>query len=142
MKRLLFCLLALTLALPAFAGSYVLTTTSNQDARFERWRVRLNRNTCQYYGLAADCTQVNARKAFCTRAGFGAITSCDGANQVDVYSDVQTMLNDQVTSLFDQWKTQLDTEGQAAFDAAKAAATVAQKNAACAALGLPNGCLP
>lgn len=140
MKKLL--LLLTLVALPAFAGSYTLTTNATQDTRLERWRVRLNKNTCQYYGLAADCTQVAARKAFCTRAGFGAISSCDGANQVSVYSDVTTMLNNQVSELFDVWRTQLDQEGQAAFDAAKAAATTAQKNAACAALGLPNGCLP
>lgn len=140
MKRLILALALLT-ALPALAGSYTVTTNAKQDTRLERWRVRLNRTTCQYYSLPGSCTQTQARKAFCVRAGFGEITSCDGANQVVVYADIQTMLNDQISTLFDGWKAQLASDDAAALAAAQAAASQAQKDQACAALGLAAGCM-
>lgn len=152
MKRLL--LLLTLLALPAFAGTYSITTSASQDAKLDKARVRANRATCQYYSLPGSCTQTQAREQFCKRANFGGqpvegggttplVSNCDGATQVDVYTTVQKFLDGEIVRLVrDEYGPKNDAENKAAFDTAKAAATQAQKDQACAALGLPAGCLP
>lgn len=141
MKRLL---LALTLlALPAMAGSYTVTTTTAQDTKLTRAMARQNKITCAQYGLPASCTQPQARKAYCERNGFGGIATCAGANTVDIYADVQSYWQRETVRLvLDKLAADLEADDKVAFEAAKAAATKAQKDAACAALGLPARCLP
>lgn len=141
MKRLL---LALTLlALPAMAGSLTTATTAAQDARLTRGVARQNRLTCAQYGLPASCTQTQARKAYCEQNGFGGIATCAGATSVDIYADVQSYWQRETVRLaLDKLAADLDAEDKAAFEAARAAATKAQKDAACTALGLAAGCLP
>ena len=166
MKKLI---LALTLfALPALAGTYTITTNAGQDAKLDKARLRANAQACAYYGLPKTCTQTQAREQFCKRANFGGVTTCspdpastpqnplpqicttsplvsncDGATQVDVYTNVQKFLDGEIVRLVrDEYGPRNDADDKAAFDAAKAAASQAQKDQACAALGLPTGCLP
>lgn len=141
MKRLL---LALTLlALPAMAGTLTTTTTAPQDAKLTKAMARQNKITCAQYGLPASCTQPQARKAYCEKNGFGGISTCVGATSVDIYADVQSYWQRETVRLvLDKLAADLDADDKAAFEAAKKAATKAQRDAACAALGLAAGCLP
>lgn len=125
MKRLL-TLAVLLAAAVAYAGTYTLTTTTAQDSRLERERLRVNKATCAAAQLPPDCTQAQARK---TTPG------------VEVYSDVSDMLNRMLLRDFLQSLKNADTsDDQAQFCAWFAGATTAQRNQACALAGLPNGC--
>jgi hypothetical protein len=124
MKRL--AILLLLLPALAFAGTYTLTTTAAQDTRLERQRVRINKQTCERLGLPGTCTQAQARNV---EAG------------VDIYSSVQDFLDRNVLKSYLAGLKNADT----ADDAQQAAAlwvlkTDAEKNAVCAAIGLPAGC--
>lgn len=166
MRKLLLAFLLL--AVPAFAGSYTITTTAGQDTTLTRAMTRANRQTCAAYGLGPSCTQTQARQEFCRRAQFGGVTTCvpdptstpqnpkppvctttplvsncAGATQVDVFADVPSFLQREVLALVkDAYGKNNDADDLAAFEAARKAATNAQKNALCAAVGLSNGCLP
>lgn len=139
MKRLIPLLLLI--ALPAVGGSYTITTTANQDNVLTRAVARANRETCKFYGQPAGCTQAQARKEFCRRAGFGSVAACDGSGQVNVYADVASYLQDQTIDMVKSTQQAKNAhDDAAAFAAALAAANQAQKDAACVALGLAAGC--
>lgn len=143
MKRFAILAVLSLLSLPAFAGSYTLTTTAAQDAILTRTVARTNAATCLYYGLSVDCTQAQARKAFCRAASLGDVANCDGATQVDIYADVPTFLQREVVRLVKEtYGPRAQADDAAAAKAAFEAMTVAQKNAQCAALGLAAGCVP
>ena len=143
MKRLTFLALVLLLALPAVAGSYTLTTTTNADAVLANIVADTNEATCTYYGLPVSCTQAQARRAFCRAANLGDVATCAGATQVDVYADVQSCLQREVLRLVkEEYGPKSDAKRAAAFEKNPLGATTAQKNAWCSVHGLPNGCLP
>lgn len=125
MKRL-FPLAFLLVAAVATAGSYTVTTTTVQDNRLERQRVRLNKATCLMVSLPASCTQAQAR------------AKQPGLN---IYSDVTDLITRYImANYFDQLK-QADTSDDAAqFCSWFKSATTAQQNSACALAALPNGC--
>lgn len=142
MKKLLI-IAVLLLALPAWAGSYTLTTTTTQDNVLARTVSRTNAATCRYYGLPVGCTQPQARRAFCRAANLGDVATCEGANQVDIYADVASFLQREVVRLVrETYGPQAQADDAAAAKAAFESMTVAQKNAQCAALGLAAGCNP
>ena len=142
MKRLLILALLL-LALPAWAGSYTLTTTAAADTTLAAIVADTNEATCTYYGLPVGCTQPQARKAFCLAANLGNVATCEGATQVDIYADVQSFLQRELLRLVkDEYGPKSNAKRAAAFEKNPAAATTAQKNAWCALHDLPNGCLP
>jgi hypothetical protein len=126
MRKLIAALAILILPALALAGTYTLTTTAAQDTRLERQRVRINKQTCERLNLAPTCTQAQAR---------------DVEPGVDVYSSVQDFLDRNVLKSYLAGLKNADT----ADDAEQAAAlwalkTDADKNAICAAYGLPAGC--
>ena len=126
MKKTLALVALLLVAALAQAGSYTVTTTSPQDNRLEKQRVRLNKATCAGVGLPGTCTQAQARAK---NPG------------VDVYSDVADMLNRKVIKDYTDALKQADTsDDEQQFCAWFKAATVAQQNSACALASLPNGC--
>ena len=143
MKRLLSVLL---LAAPAYAGTLTLTTTAPQDATIEKERVWSNTTTCTTLALPASCTQAQARTAFCALPGSSGAAPCTvngvSSGTVRVYTDA----NDFGESIIKKWvfsARQLQAARELeAFAAWRKAATLAQKNAVCAAAGFPNGCLP
>lgn len=140
--RSLFLALLL-LSAPAFAATLTLTTTAAQDTKLERTRVRFNKETCASVALPAACSQAEARTAYCLQTVNNAVTNCPGAGKLDVYADVAAFLQGVVVKLVaDTWGPSNDAADAAAFQAALAAATTAQKNGVCAALGLANGCMP
>ena len=155
-----FLPILLLLALPLNAGTLTTTTTAPLDTHVAKAMARANKTVCLYYSQGVGCTQAQARKEFCRRAGFGGVTtcdnavppvctttpltaSCDGANQVDVFADVATYWQSvSVEFIRDTMQTRNLADDAAAFEAAKASANQAAKDAACAALGLAAGCLP
>lgn len=144
--RLPVALCALTLALPASAGSYTITTTAGQDAKLTRALARANKQVCQSVGLAAGCTRAQARDAWCQQLA-GRAAPCTVATRssadIDIYPDVQSFLSGEVARLVrEQWGPQGDTGLQRAYLDAAAKGTQAQKDAACVAVGLAAGCLP
>jgi hypothetical protein len=155
-----FFLILTLLASPLLAGSYTLTTTAPQDTALTRAMNRANAATCKYWGQTVGCTQAQARREFCRRAGFGGVTTCtdpanpatctttplvavcDGSNQVDVFTDVPTFLQREVVNMVrDTYSATSIADDKAAFQAALDAANQAKKDAACVALGLLAGCL-
>jgi hypothetical protein len=144
--RLLIALCALTLALPASAGSYTITTTAGQDVRLTRALARANKQTCISAGISAGCTRAQARDAWCQKVS-GKPAPCTAGSRssadIDIYPDVQSFLSGEVVRLVrEQWGPQGDADLQRSYLDAAAKGTQAQKDAACVALGLPAGCLP
>lgn len=124
MKKLALGLVLI--AATALAGSYTLNTTTAQDNRLERQRLRLNKATCAAAQLPPTCTQAQARQR---------------TPGVDVYSSVADMLDRKVLAEYLAGLKNADTADDAQqFCAWFKAATVAQQNSACALAGLPNGC--
>lgn len=166
MKKLL--LLLTLLALPAFAGTYSITTSASQDAKLNKARVRANRATCQYYSLPGSCTQTQAREQFCKRANFGGVTTCvpdpastpqnplpqictttplvsdcAGANQVDVYPTVQKFLDGEIVRLVkDEYGPKNDADDKSTARSNWDTLTQVQKDSFCVSLGLSAGCNP
>lgn len=152
MKKLL--LLLTLLALPAFAGTYSITTNASQDTKLDKARLRANKATCQYYGLPGSCTQTQAREIFCKRANFGGqpiagggttslVSNCDGANQVDVYTTVQKFLDGEIVRLVrDEYGPKNGAEDKATARVNWATLTQVQRDAFCTSLGLSAGCEP
>ena len=144
--RLLIALCALTLALPASAGSYTITTTAGQDAKLTRALARANKQVCQSVGLAAGCTRAQARDAWCQQLTGKAAPCTVGARSsagIDIYPDVQSFLAGEIVRLIrDQWGPQSDADLQRSYLDAAAKGTQAQRDAACVAVGLAAGCLP
>lgn len=142
MKKLLAILL---LASPAFAAAWTVNTGTAQDSRFDRDRLKLNAATCAAQGLAAGCTQSQARNAFCAKIGASAPCVANGqeSGEIRIYSTVGDYLDRWLIDSHNaELKARQEAEDLAAWETAKKAATKAQKDAACAALGLPSGCLP
>ena len=143
MKKFLAVLL---LAAPAYAGTLTIPTTAPQDTVIEKERAYENTKTCTALGLPAACTQPQARTAFCAQPGSSGAAPCTVAGissaTVRIYSDA----NDFGESLIKAWvfnaRQSQGARELEAFAAWRKAATLAQKNAVCAAAGFPNGCLP
>ena len=155
------------LALPALAGDYALTATAAGDAKITRAMNRANRETCKYYGQAIGCTQAQARKEFCRRAGFGGVTTCtpdptstpqnpkpqictttplvancDGASQVNIFATAQEFAQAEFTELVKGLGAKNDAEDKTAARAAWPTLTQAQRDAFCSSLGLAAQCDP
>lgn len=146
MKKLV-CLLALLLAAPAFGAAWTVNTATAQDARFERNRIKLNAATCTALGLVSTCTQAQARNAFCAKPGSSGAAPCtvlgQSSNEIQVYSTIGDYLDRFLIDAHNRdLKVSQEAEDIAAWGAWLAGATLAKKNAVCAAAGLPNGCLP
>lgn len=125
MKKLLPLALLLVAAL-ANAGSYTITTTTAQDTRLERQRVRMNKATCASANLPASCTQAQARNVI---------------PGVNVYSSVQDLIDRYILAGFLQGLQSSDaSDDHDQFCSWFKSATTAQQNSACALAGLPNGC--
>lgn len=144
--RLLIALCALTLALPASAGSYTITTTAGQDVRLTRALARANKQTCISAGISAGCTRAQARDAWCQKVS-GKPAPCTAGSRssadIDIYPDVQSFLSGEVVRLVrEQWGPQSDADLQRSYLDAAAKGTQAQRDAACVAVGLAAGCLP
>jgi len=126
MKRSLFVLAVLSIPALLLAGSYTITTSTVQDNRLERARVRANKATCGALSLPAACTQAQARAK---------------DSNANIYSDVADFMNRSIVGDYIRALKAADTSDDAAQAAeAWAAMSDTQKNAVCTLLGLPAGC--
>jgi hypothetical protein len=124
------------LAAVAAAGTYTITTSTAQDNRLEKERLRTNKATCALVNLPANCTQAQARNAVDSNG-----VPIPGASGLDVYSSVQDFLDRRVVPAYVQSLRVKDTSDDVVqFCTAWNAGTNATRNATCAAWGLPNGC--
>lgn len=139
MKRIATLALFLLLAAPAWAASYTLTTTVAQETRITRGRTASNAAACAIVGLPASCTQAQADAAVAAAA---AEAPPRVLPTVVVHATNSPYLLSILAAEFVRIKAAQDAADRVSFDAAKAAATAAQKDAACVALGLAAGCLP
>ena len=120
--------LVLLLAGTVQAATYSVTTTTAQETVITRARTADNAIACHSLGLPDACTQAQADAV---KPGAVVVFAANGPY----------LLNILKLSLTSKKDTQ-DEQDRQAFEAAKQAATQAQKDAACQALGLPVGCLP
>lgn len=137
MKKLLVLAL-LVLAAPAWAATYTVTTNAAQETRITRARTESNTAACALDGLPANCTQAQADAAVAAAA---AQTPPKTLPSVTVYATNTAYFMSVISAEFNRIKAAQGTADKAAFEVAKNAATSAQKDAACAAFGLPAGCL-
>lgn len=138
MKRFL-TLALLLLAAPAWAASYTLNTNAAQETRITRARTASNAAACSLVALPASCTQAQADAAVAAAA---ALVPPRTLPSVAVYATNGPYLLSILAAEFVRIKSTQDAVDRVSFDAAKDAATAAQKDAACVALGLAAGCLP
>jgi hypothetical protein len=126
MKRFsIVCSILLTAGLVS-AGTYSITTSTVQDNRLERARVRTNKATCGALSLPASCTQAQARAK---------------DSSANIYSSVSDFLDRYVIKNYTDGLKVADTvddlnQAQAAW----IAASDSGKNAICQSFGLPSSC--
>ena len=148
MKRIILAFALLVAAAPALAGSWTVVTTTGQDTKFDRDRVKLNKATCQTYGLPGSCTQNQARAAFCAQPGASSSTppcTLNGglaSGNIRVYVDVGDYFDFVVKDYLAIRKLAQDADDLGVWTSTLAGASQAQKDAACTSIGLTAGCLP
>jgi hypothetical protein len=142
-------LIALLLATPALGVTGTITWTDAQNARFDRDMTKLNTVVCTSVGLAAGCTQNQARAAFCAVPGSSSQTAPCVVNgrasgDIVVYGSVAEYLDKYVITAFfyPNLKQSQQIEDKNNFDKWLTTATQAQKDAVCVSSGLAAGCLP
>lgn len=132
-----------------------------QGAARAAWISAQNSPVCSRLGLPVSCTETEARTQWCAMLGFPGLSTCthaDGrgsadivfvtsAPQIEIFPTVANFLGRKaVRTVLDEYVRRADEEDAAAIAVAEAAVkssgTVAQKNAYCAAIGKPAGCLP
>jgi hypothetical protein len=154
MKKLLAILL---LATPLAADVTITNVfTDGQAARIERARARVNKEACAYRGLPANCNTTQLRQQFCKTNGFGGqpiivdgvqtgttplVSDCSGATQFIIYPSAETFVKRTMLEKVREWTTQDESDDRAAAKASWDAKTQVQKDAICASLGLPAGCV-
>jgi hypothetical protein len=156
MKKLILGILLF--AAPALADVTISATfTDGQAARIERARARVNKETCKYRGLPADCTTTQVRQQFCKTNGIGGqpildkngnqtgttplVSDCPGATQFIVYPSAESYVKRTLLDKINDWQTQDEADDKAAAKAAWDAKTQPQRDAICVSLGLPAGCV-
>jgi hypothetical protein len=126
MKKILV-VLALLLAAPAFAGSYTIPTSAGQDLVLAKALAQYNAETCVSAGLPVGCTQALLQASDPTKTLIGGLAGF-----------IAYLMNQGMQA----FKARSDASQQAALAAAQGAATQAQKDSACIAIGLAAGCIP
>lgn len=147
MRRILA--IFLLLSAPVFAATWTINTGTVQDARATRELNALNKATCASVGLGANCTQTNARIAYCAQPlaivrntvpctvnGVSSSTLVIYGTAGEYYDKVAIGANDAVL------KAKQDTQDLNSFATWRQTASRAQKDAVCSSAGLAAGCLP
>lgn len=134
MKKLLFVLLALAFALPVGAAqvcvdTVCLTTTAEENQAETFFRDKNNRELCEGVGLPASCTQAE----FDAAGGSGIVYTND-ADGVRAY--FLAGIADALQARVDYYDNSFDQRAKDAW----ASGSLAQRQAACAALGKASDC--
>jgi len=141
-RTFLFCKLAcliasLALASWASAGTYTVTTTAAQDTLLVSAIPFINSYNCQRVGLAVSCTTAQLQARNPRLHIYTADTTATG---------VQQLLQDNLTDssigggVIADAIALMRNNQHVTFEAALAAATQAQRDSACTAIGLASGC--
>ena len=129
MKKFAIVLALLSLALSASAVDYTITLSAGEEAVLNKVRLHLNRQTCDRLSLAPGCSQAEA-----TAVDASAVIYGTSAAQVSAL--IKKLAVDAVQAL----KAQRDSSAEADLWNTIRNGTPTQKDAACAAVGLPAGC--
>ena len=129
MKRLAIAFALVGLALSATAADYTVTLSAGEEAVLNKVRLHLNRQTCDRLVLGANCTQAEA-----SAVDVGAVIYGTSAAQVSAL--IKKLAVDAVQTI----KAQRDSSAEADLWNTIRNGSQAQKDAACAAVGLPAGC--
>lgn len=132
-----------------------------QGAARAAWIGAQNGAVCSRLALPGSCTETEARRQWCAMLGFPGVSTCthpDGrgsaeivfvtaAPHIEVFSSVANFLDRKaVKATLDEYVKRADEEDAAALAVAEAAikstGTKAEKDAYCAAIKKPAGCLP
>lgn len=124
------------------------------------WLAAENAKICTPLGLPGSCTEAEARTQWCAMLGFPGASSClhadgRGSHQIvfatsapiDIFSSLANFWDRRaVKTVLDEYVRKADEEDAASIAAAEAAlktgGTKAEKDAYCAAIKKPAGCLP
>ena len=132
MKRLIVIALLL-LALPLAAADYTWSSDAGQEAVISRARAESNAAACAVVRLPPTCTQAEA-----TAAAAAMVPPIPAPN---VYNTNQAWVRDVIRDEVRRTKQAQKDADKRTFAVAFEAATPAQKDALCVAVGLPAGCL-
>ncbi len=131
MERLLLVLFLL--ALPLAAADYTWTSDAWQETVIARARAESNAAACAVVSLPPTCTQAQA-----TAAAAALVPPVPAPN---VYNTNQAWVRDVIRDEVRRTKHAQKDADKRTFSVAFEAATPAQKDALCVAVGLPAGCL-
>lgn len=129
MKKFAIAFALVGLALSATAADYTVTLSAGEEAVLNKVRLHLNRQTCDRLVLSATCTQAEAEAKDASAVIYGV-----SAAQVSAL--IKKLAVDAVQTL----KAQRDASAEADLWNTIRNGSQAQKDAACAAVGLPAGC--
>lgn len=129
MKKLVIVLALLGLATSASAADYTITLTAGEETVLNKVRLHLNRQTCDRLVLSPTCTQAEAEAVDPTAVIYGT-------SPAQVSALIKKLAVDAVQTL----KAQRDASAEADLWNTIRNGSPAQKDAACAAVGLPAGC--
>lgn len=132
-----------------------------QSAARNAWIAKTNGAVCTSLGLGPACTETAARTQWCAMLGYQGTATCthpDGrgsaqivfvtsAPSIDIYSDLQNYWSRRAAkALLDDVDKRAEADAAAIVAAAEAAVktsgTKAEKDAYCAAIKQPAGCIP
>jgi accessory colonization factor AcfC len=129
MKKFAFVLVLIGLALSASAADYTITLSAGEETVLNKVRLHLNRQTCDRLRLAPGCTQEEAEAVDASAVIYGT-----SAAQVSAL--IKKLAVDAVQTI----KAQRDASAESDLMLLIHNGSPAQKDAACAAVGLPAGC--
>jgi len=129
MKKIAIVLAAVGLALSASAADYTVTLSAGEEAVLNKVRLHLNRQTCDRLVLSPTCTQAEASAVDASAVIYGTSAAQGSAL-------IKKLAVDAVQTL----KAQRDSSAEADLWNTIRNGSQAQKDAACAAVGLPAGC--
>jgi len=147
MKKLAIAFALVGLALSVTAADYTVTLSAGEEAVLNKVRLHLNRQTCDRLVLGANCTQPQVNLLTCERLGLPTTCLVDnpaleplgviyGTSAAQVSALIKKLAVDAVQTL----KAQRDNSAEADLWNTIRNGSQAQKDAACAAVGLPAGC--
>lgn len=138
MKHAVLLLVLLLLAVPAIAADYTVTLTAAQETTTTRARQEANNAACALVGAGVGCSQAQANAAVASALNEIPPRVLPAVN---IKGNNSAFVNSMVNAELKRMKAVHKAADSMTFDAKKATATQAQKDAACAAFTLPAGCL-
>lgn len=126
---------------PTFSFAQTWTPSAPQNTKINRIRQKRNAQICQAHNLPNNCTQGQARDAFCQQL-FKTNAPCTGSGNISVPADIQAFLDKTMPDIVQAWTEELRKDDAETDCEIWQAQTRAQKDATCAAMTppRPSGC--